>query len=121
MCWVGLVFGRAVDLMTTLPRPCVDCGQLIGSGSRCTRCQRSADARRGSTTERGYGAEWQKLSAQVIVEEGQCRDCGTTGTATNPLTCDHIVSKALGGTDARSNLTCRCRRHNSSKGARRVG
>jgi 5-methylcytosine-specific restriction endonuclease McrA len=76
------------------------------------------EARRGTSTQRGYGADWQRISAEVIAEEGQCRDCGTTGTPENPLTCDHVVPKSLGGTDDRSNLACRCRRHNSAKGGR---
>jgi 5-methylcytosine-specific restriction endonuclease McrA len=40
-------------------------------------------------------------------------DCGHTGSTDNPLTWDHIVPRALGGTDNRANLTCRCRRHRS--------
>lgn len=91
-------------------RPCLTCNELIPAGQRCPKC--------GTTEARGYGSSWRRLSQQVIAEEGRCRDCGTTGTAKNPLTCDHIVAKANGGTDDRSNLCCRCRRHNSSKGVR---
>lgn len=93
-----------------LPKPCLSCGDLTTNASKCDAC--------GSTTARGYGASWQRLSAQVIAEEGCCRDCGHRGSRGNPLTCDHIVPKASGGTDDRSNLCCRCRRHNSAKGAR---
>jgi 5-methylcytosine-specific restriction protein A len=98
--------------MSTLPRPCLGCGQLVPKGSYCSDC--------GSTSARGYHGGWDALSKQVIREEGCCRDCGTTGTPGNPLTCDHIIPKAMGGTDERSNLTVRCRRHNSKKGSRHV-
>lgn len=96
--------------MPRLPRPCLRCSELTTNGSLCDEC--------GTTTARGYGSEWRKLSQRVIREEGCCRDCGTTGLPGNPLTCDHIIPKAMGGTDERGNLCCRCRRHNSSKGAR---
>lgn len=93
-----------------LPRPCLTCNELTTNGSYCPK--------HSTTTARGYGTSWQKISRLVIAEEGQCRDCGTTGEPGNPLTCDHVVPKALGGTDDRWNLVCRCRRHNSKKGAR---
>lgn len=104
--------------MSTLPRPCLVCGDLTTNRSRCDDCQSDWEAKRGTSTQRGYGSSWAKLSARVIREEKRCRDCGTTGTKSNPLTADHVVPKALGGTDDRTNLTCRCRVHNSSKGAR---
>jgi 5-methylcytosine-specific restriction protein A len=104
--------------MSRLPRPCLNCGALIPSGSRCQQCQAAWEAKRGTSTQRGYDSAWRRLSARVIAEEGRCRDCGTTGTPDNPLTADHIIAKVRGGTNERSNLTCRCRRHNSSKGGR---
>ena len=94
-------------------RPCLICSTL----SRESRCE-SHRLERPSATERGYGSSWRRLSASVIAEYGSCVDCGHAGSPDNPLTADHIVAKANGGTDDRWNLTCRCRRHNSSKGAR---
>ena len=105
--------------MSRLPRPCLGCGALVPSGSRCPRCQSAWEARRGTTTQRGYGTAWQKMSARVVAEERACRVCGTTGTPDNPLTADHIVPKTAGGGDGRTNAQCLCRRHNSSKGGRR--
>ncbi len=91
-----------------LPHACGHCGATHPKGQRCR-----------NTTQRGYGATWQTISKQVITEEGCCTDCGHTGSTDNPLTCDHIIPKAHGGTDDRHNLTCRFRKHNSAKGAGR--
>ena len=49
----------------TLPHPCLDCGAL-SRGSRCPRCQSAREAARGSTTERGDGARWQRTSARAL-------------------------------------------------------
>lgn len=101
-------------------RPCLDCGTHTTNPTRCPPCstlqQQATDKRRGNTTQRNYGAPWAKLSTTVITRDGHCTDCGTTGTPTNPLTADHIIPKARGGTDDLHNLICRCRRHNSAKG-----
>ena len=58
---------------------------------------------RPTTSQRGYGSYWQKLSAAVRREEPACRKCG------KPSSCvDHIIAKAKGGTDARENLQGLC-------------
>jgi hypothetical protein len=64
--------------------------------------------RRGTTAERGYGAEWQRYARERIATVGYCQgqpcpypDCGTS---TNPLTVDH---RTLG--------LVLCRRANSAK------
>jgi hypothetical protein len=46
-------------------RPCLDCGRL-SPRSRCPDCERARNRRRGSTTQRGYGDEHQRLRAQLI-------------------------------------------------------
>lgn len=64
-----------------------------------------------STTARGYGWRWQKLSAEVLRRDRNiCRYCGAHAT-----TVDHIVPKTRGGTDAWDNLAACCRRCNGSK------
>jgi 5-methylcytosine-specific restriction endonuclease McrA len=100
-----------------LKRACLVCGKPV-KGTRCRRCQtaydRQRNAQRGTTTERGYGATWQAISRAVLERDGYvCRYCG--GPA---KTADHVIPKALGGTDDMSNLVAACRRHNSAKGAR---
>lgn len=58
-----------------------------------------------TTTERGYGHNWRKIRQMVASEEFACRLCGST----SPMwVCDHIIPKAKGGTDDRSNLQRLC-------------
>ena len=58
-----------------------------------------------SSTQRGYGWAWQQLRVRVLQEEPACRLCGARSTEV-----DHIIPKARGGTDARSNLRGLCGR-----------
>ena len=104
-----------------MKRPCLDCGRLTDT-NRCPdhqrQQQRAIDARRGSPTERGYGTPWRRARKAVLRLIPYCVDCGHEGSADNPLTVDHIVPLSRGGTHDDDNLTTRCRRHNSAKGAR---
>lgn len=43
-------------------RPCLDCRRPT-EGRRCTACSRTKEQQRGSTTDRGYGAEHQRERA----------------------------------------------------------
>jgi len=104
-----------------LPRHCLGCHVLIPSGSRCGSCAPVAERRRGNTTQRGYGAAWQRISARVVKTYGACVRCGTTGSKDNPLTADHIVPKSKGGTDDEWNLECLCRKCNSAKHNKTLG
>jgi 5-methylcytosine-specific restriction enzyme A len=80
---------------------CLDCGRP-GHSHRCPTCARS---HRGSTTERGYGAEWQRFARSVLDDwratHGEwCPGWGVDGheaTLDNPLTVDHSVAMARGG------------------------
>lgn len=104
-------------------RECTTCRQLhSGPGPRCpthTRArERARDQARGTAAQRGYDYQWQQLSARVIAYYRQCTACGDLGTLGNPLTCDHIIPKAQGGTNAWENLTCLCRECNSRKATR---
>ena len=51
----------------------------------------------------GYKGDWLRIRAQVLHEEPFCRMCGRPST-----TVDHIVPRARGGTDERSNLQALC-------------
>lgn len=57
-----------------------------------------------SAAARGYGSEWTKLRAIVLAEEPTCRNC----QAAPSQHADHIVPKAKGGSDDRSNLQGLC-------------
>jgi hypothetical protein len=60
------------DLVTTLPRRCIDCATLIPRGSRCRRC--------GSRQQRGYNREHELERERwaPLVDAGQvaCARCG---------------------------------------------
>ena len=45
-----------------------------------------------------------------------CIFCGHNGSQSNPLTVDHILPRAEGGTNSQDNLACCCRICNNKKG-----
>lgn len=100
------------------PRPCrhSGCGQLVRDGSGyCPAHQadkkagRFADHRRGSSSERGYGATWQKMRIRVMQRDsGLCQSCLAAGRVIVATEVDHIIPKFEGGTDADDNLQAIC-------------
>ena len=91
------------------------CYALTHDGtSRCPRHPRKAWARAAkaseTTSERGYGWQWQKLRKQILQRDVLCQPCLakiperiTLGTEV-----DHIVPKSQGGTDDPANLCAIC-------------
>src|SRR5690242_3822606 len=82
--------------------------------------ERERDKNRHRLANRSFRStyRWKKLSAEVIAEQPWCSVCGLEGTATDPLTVDHIVSvKADADPFDRDNLTVLHRSENSRKGA----
>lgn len=66
---------------------------------------RSYNARRGSSTDQGYGSPWQALRAQIIRERGAiCEIDGEGPREDDGLDLDHRVARAKGGTDDPTNL-----------------
>jgi hypothetical protein len=63
-------------------RVCIDCMATIPAGrSRCRPCERIKDRERGTTTQRGYGAEHEAVARgyQRQMDQGQrfaCWRCG---------------------------------------------
>lgn len=105
-------------------RPCLDCGRLTRNPSRCDEHQAAWQARqdqlRGSSTQRGYGAQWRRRAATIIaLHRNQYGDwCPGWKTEPHPaqvLTVDHITPKSAGGTDSPENLQVLCRSCNSRK------
>lgn len=74
--------------------------------------------------ERGYGYAWRKLRERVLARDGHlCQACLGRGLTTPATHCDHILSKANGGTDDPANLralcaTCHSRKTITEKGHR---
>jgi len=103
------------------------CHRLAGSGDPfCSVHQFFREARRGSSTARGYGQSWRRIREQVLQEEPWCRLCTAAGRRTPSAHVDHILPKPE-GTDERSNLrglchSCHSRRTNQDSiwGGRRA-
>jgi 5-methylcytosine-specific restriction protein A len=75
---------------------------------RCLECrrkkQKAHDARRGTASQRGYGKKWRDLRAAAIAAQPWCSFCHHPGSRDNPLSADHVVEKARGGSDDPSNI-----------------
>lgn len=72
------------------------------------RDYRAEDRIRGNRHARGYGTRWDAIAAQVKHEEPLCRPCKARAKISATTQVDHIVPKAKGGTDDRSNLQGIC-------------
>lgn len=95
---------------------------LVRDGS--TRCDAHkvrlgsfADRTRGSRHQRGYGTQWDKTRERVMRRDVVCQPCKRHGVIHAAHHVDHIVPKALGGTDADSNLQGICRAAHAAKTA----
>lgn len=75
-------------------RPCLDCGAL-SPNTRCPTHRIAKDneryARRGSTTERGYGSAYRHRRDGVVADATHCDTCGEPFTPDNPATGGHVV------------------------------
>lgn len=108
-------------------RPCTypGCPELT-DGGRCEKHrkqnQKEIDARRGSSSARGYGARWQKLREIVLSRDKYlCQECKKLGRLALASDVDHIIPKSKGGIDEMENLQSLCHRCHSSKTAREEG
>lgn len=62
-----------------------------------------------SSTERGYGWQWQKLRQHIMTRDRKlCQVCLAKGRATTAREVDHITPKEKGGTDDWDNLQAIC-------------
>ena len=106
--------------MTTLPRPCLGCGQLIASGSRCPACRALVERARGSRQQRGYDAtheaERKRLAPIVAAGQVSCARCGLLIEPGAAWDLDHLPDRSgyLGPAHQR------CNRAAASNG-RRIG
>jgi 5-methylcytosine-specific restriction protein A len=91
------------------------CFNLVGNGRVCP-IHPPRKAWRTSTTSRqarGYGADHDRIRAQIAKEEAACA-CGDTG----PWVADHEVALSEGGTTTRENMARTCLKCSKAKTAR---
>lgn len=94
--------------------PCPGCLRVTSRPGRCVVCGG------GTTTQRGYGADWRKRRARQLLRHPVCewkrasdaRACGRPATDV-----DHIVPKVHGGSEEAVNLQSLCARHHRVKTA----
>jgi 5-methylcytosine-specific restriction endonuclease McrA len=93
-------------------RPCIGCGELIDSGSRCAECQPRYRPKL-TPAERGYDHKWRTLSADIRRTHRACELCGST----HRLQVDHIITIEEDPTLrlARENLRVLCQTHNANR------
>jgi 5-methylcytosine-specific restriction protein A len=109
-------------------KPCSKpgCPTLVhGGGNRCDKHSTKAWARsdysnrKGTTTERGYGWQWQKKRKLVLNEQPFCmiaKICVDRYGHPRPSDCvDHTIPIAAGGTDDWGNLRGSCTDCNEHK------
>ncbi|MCO7225283.1 HNH endonuclease [Pleionea sp. CnH1-48] len=64
---------------------------------------------RGTSSQRGYGAKWQKLRKEILARDKYlCQICFAVSRIQAAQTVDHITPKARGGTDSPDNLQSLC-------------
>lgn len=96
-------------------RPCIKCGVLIPSGSRCSDCRPHQHYERGTKGRAATDWRWRKTSKRLRAASPYCEQCGSVGD----LTVDHVQPISRGGAIyAINNLAVLCRLHNSAKGNR---
>lgn len=102
----------------TLRRPCARCGTPVRGECPCKpkkRQQKPRAPHARSTTERGYGADYQALAAQVVAHAREhnlpCYKCGRSLEG-RKITVDHIVPLRAGGRNVIENLAPCCTRCN---------
>src|SRR5580765_8050010 len=59
----------------------------------CVSHAREHEKERGSTTERGYSAGWQKLRARILATELLCRLCKAEGEVTAAVKVGRLCSR----------------------------
>lgn len=111
-----------------LPSVCPECGAVFDrddSTAACPSCTpRGRTTRpnhygRGSSTARGYGYRWRKLSERARAMSPQCEDCGTAEDLTTDHTEEAWQRHELGKVIRLRDVAVVCRRCNAERGAAR--
>jgi 5-methylcytosine-specific restriction enzyme A len=111
----GLHPGVLPLLIAHAPRPSLPSVRPLRQAGRQGReCKRETERKRvrPTTTQRGYGYQWQRMVALAIRAQPWCSECGST----HDLTGDHIKPLAHGGLNTPSNIQVLCRKCNSRAG-----
>lgn len=100
-----------------IARPCIDCGEVIPSGSRCDECKPQRPARdrvRAKDHPHANPARWKRISTTARRRQPWCLDCGTS----RDLTTDHVIPVVERPDLAYEvlNVAVRCRPCNGRKG-----
>lgn len=106
-----------------LARPCLTCSIPTTRGTRCPLCEaghqaqrnHERDAKRGSSTQRGYGSDYRKARTKLLAGDPACHWCGALAT-----TADHLIPLARGG-GVEGNLVPSCGPCNFARGASMQG
>ena len=94
------------------------CPHFAGPRGLCPDCSAEQERARGSSTQRGYGADYQRARDRAVRTGKACRTCGGPFTEDNPATGGHVVAVRAGGSTA-DGIEAECRRCNY--GWRRTG
>lgn len=90
------------------------CRQLVAGGGYCRTCKPFTQSRfsrdtRGTTSEQGYGAVWQKTRKMFLRQQPLCAMCGSRGFVMSASEVHHLVPLKSGGTSDFSNLQALCK------------
>ena len=109
------------------PRPCSapGCPELVRDGRFCEQHdrqeQRRYDKQRGTSAQRGYGANWRKLRKMKLNQDPICEDPFGLHKEHSELMqsneVDHITPLKDGGTNEMTNLQSLCKSCHSKKTA----
>lgn len=89
------------------PKPCRQPGcPALTEGRYCPAHakEHAWESTTTSSTQRGYGARWQKLRRMILNRDPICRLCGRADSTD----VDHVVPKSQGGDDSDANLQGVC-------------
>lgn len=96
-------------------RTCLDCGEP----STNTRCPEHTTTTKGTATQRGYDAAWDRLSRRARRLQPFCTDCGSTEDLQGDHTPEAWAAKAAGKPIKLSMIVVRCGPCNRAAGAAR--
>jgi 5-methylcytosine-specific restriction protein A len=74
----------------------------------CAAHAKAVEAARGTSQERGYGADWRKRRNEHLAREPLCRACDARGLVVAATDVDHIVPRRGGGGEEDENLQSLC-------------